>query len=69
MEKNKSIYGYARWRKRILIIKMLVYKSEVYMHFTFYVKSFEKSVDFMTKSVYNRKACKISDEVRCGYIL
>ena len=28
-----------------------------------------KSVDFQFKTVYNWKACKISDEVRCGYIL
>ena len=32
-------------------------------------KNFIKTVDFIPNPVYNRKACKISDEVRCGYIL
>ena len=26
-----------------------------------------KLVDFCLQTIYNRKACKISDEVRCGY--
>ena len=32
-------------------------------------KKFQNKVDFHIETVYNRKACKISDEVRCGYNL
>ena len=33
------------------------------------LKKFSKYVDFPSKPVYNSRACKISDEVRCGYNL
>ena len=32
-------------------------------------KNFLDRVDFPIKTLYNSKACKISDEVRCGYSL
>jgi hypothetical protein len=32
-------------------------------------KNLIKYVDFLIKTLYNSRACKISDEVRCGYIL
>ena len=33
------------------------------------LKKCQKWVDFHAKRVYNGKACKNSDEVRCGYNL
>lgn len=34
-----------------------------------FLKNFLDRVDFPIKTLYNSKACKISDEVRCGYSL
>jgi len=51
---------------------ILIFKNEKYktiLKISKSLKKVAKLVDFLQKSVYNRKACKISDEVRCGYSL